>query len=160
MVEKLQHQVSTTYTYDAHNRLSGVEYPGAREELYYDRAGNCTKRCRNGMEELYRYDTCNHLLSHTKEGVTTEYTYDRAGKLTRDSRVAYTYDAFNRTVRVETFDGNIQIKYYDAEGLLIPEVRKNNTASPYGKQPLYMLHFVHGWLLSSSLQLQLNRKMW
>ena len=29
----------------------------------------------------------------------------------------YTYDAFNRNTRVETFDGNIQINHYDAEGL-------------------------------------------
>ena len=27
------------------------------------------------------------------------------------------YDDFNRTVKVETFDGNIQVSRYDAEGL-------------------------------------------
>ena len=30
---------------------------------------------------------------------------------------AYSYDAFNRQTAVETFDGNIQINHYDAEGL-------------------------------------------
>ena len=29
----------------------------------------------------------------------------------------YSYDAFNRTVKVETFDGNVQVNRYDAEGL-------------------------------------------
>jgi len=29
----------------------------------------------------------------------------------------YEYDAFNRNTKVETFNGNIQINHYDAEGL-------------------------------------------
>ena len=32
----------TTYHYDCLNRLSAVEYPGRKEELFYDRAGNRT----------------------------------------------------------------------------------------------------------------------
>ncbi|MGN6711719.1 MAG: hypothetical protein ACTHKA_08830, partial [Anaerocolumna jejuensis] len=35
----------------------------------------------------------------------------------KDGKNQYTYDAFHRTSRVETFDGNIQINRYDAEGL-------------------------------------------
>lgn len=31
--------------------------------------------------------------------------------------MAYTYDGFNRTQKVETFDGKVQINHYDAEGL-------------------------------------------
>ena len=59
----------------------------------------------------------NHLLSHTKDGIKTVYEYDRAGNLVKDDKASYTYDAFNRNIRVETFDGNIQINHYDAEGL-------------------------------------------
>ena len=34
-----------------------------------------------------------------------------------DGRARYAYDAFNRTERVETFDGHVQVNRYDAEGL-------------------------------------------
>ncbi|MGN6715678.1 RHS repeat-associated core domain-containing protein, partial [Anaerocolumna jejuensis] len=45
------------------------------------------------------------------------YTYDNAGNLLKDGKNQYTYDAFHRTSRVETFDGAIQINRYDVEGL-------------------------------------------
>ena len=35
----------------------------------------------------------------------------------QNDKVQYSYDAFNRTTKVETFDGNIQLNRYDAEGL-------------------------------------------
>ena len=34
-----------------------------------------------------------------------------------DGRARYAYDAFNRTERVETFDGHVQVNRYDPEGL-------------------------------------------
>ena len=42
---------------------------------------------------------------------------DNAGNLLVDDKAQYSYDAFNRTTKVETFDGNIQLNRYDAEGL-------------------------------------------
>ena len=35
----------------------------------------------------------------------------------QNDKAQYSYDAFNRTTKVETFDGNIQLNRYDAEGL-------------------------------------------
>ena len=49
--------------------------------------------------------------------MTTQFTYDNAGNLLKDDKAKYTYDAFNRTEKVETFDGHVQINRYDAEGL-------------------------------------------
>ena len=49
--------------------------------------------------------------------MTTPYQYDNAGNLLRDDQADYSYDAFNRTTKVETFDGNVQVNRYDAEGL-------------------------------------------
>ncbi len=94
-----------------------MEYPGWNEELFYDKAGNRTGRVAGGAEERYYYDKRNRLTAQEKNGVHTEYQYDAAGNLVRDDKAAYTYDAFNRNTRVETFDGNIQINRYDAEGL-------------------------------------------
>ena len=94
-----------------------MEYPSYTEELFYDKAGNRTRRIASGVEELYQYDPRNRLTAYTKGGVTTMFQYDRAGNLLADDKARYSYDAFNRTEKVETFDGHIQLNRYDAEGL-------------------------------------------
>ncbi len=116
-LEKYQKHGTTRYGYDSMRRLAKVEYPNATEELFYDKAGNRTRRLYNGAEELYQYDRRNRLTAHTKGGVTSQYEYDNAGNLLKDDNARYEYDAFNRNTKVETFNGNIQINRYDAEGL-------------------------------------------
>ena len=116
-LEKLQKHGTIKYSYDRMNRLQKVRYPNATEELFYDKAGNRTKRLYNGAEELYQYDKRNRLTTYTKGGVTSQFTYDKAGNLLKDDKAKYTYDAFNRNTKVETFNGNIQINRYDAEDL-------------------------------------------
>ena len=108
---------TTRYTYDSVNQLTKIEYPAYTEQLYYDKAGNRSRRITDGTQEEYRYDSANHLTEYTRGGETTTFTYDKAGNLTADDRARYTYDLFNRTEKVETFDGHIQINHYDAEGL-------------------------------------------
>ena len=107
----------TLYHYDPLNQLKKVEYPSYTEELFYDKAGNRTRRIAGGVDELYQYDPRNRLTAFTKGGVTTMFQYDHAGNLLADDKARYSYDAFNRTEKVETFDGHIQINRYDAEGL-------------------------------------------
>lgn len=115
--EKRQTGGTTRYTYDALNQLTRVQYPSHTEELYYDRAGNRTRRVSDNIEELYRHDPRNRLTEYTKGGKTTAFAYDRAGNLLSDDKARYTYDAFNRTEKAETFDGHVQVNRYDAEGL-------------------------------------------
>jgi uncharacterized protein RhaS with RHS repeats len=86
-----------------------VQCPGSWEELSYDKAGNRTRRISPKGEELYQYDSRNRLNSHSVNGIIKDYTYDSAGNLLKDGKNQYKYDAFNRTSRRETFDGNIQI---------------------------------------------------
>ena len=107
----------TLYHYDPLNQLKKVEYPSYTEELFYDKAGNRTRRIASGVEELYQYDPRNRLTAFTKGGVTTMFQYDHAGNLLADDKARYSYDAFNRTEKAETFDGHIQLNRYDAEGL-------------------------------------------
>ncbi len=107
----------TLYHYDPLNQLKKVEYPSYTEELFYDKAGNRTRRIASGVEELYQYDPRNRLTAYTKGGIATLFQYDHAGNLLVDDKARYSYDAFNRTVKAETFDGNIQLNRYDAEGL-------------------------------------------
>lgn len=45
------------------------------------------------------------------------FQYDNAGNFLMDDKTRYSYDAFNRTVKVEIFGGNIQVNCYDAESL-------------------------------------------
>ena len=116
-LEKQQLSGTTRYAYDALNQLVKAEYPTYGEELFYDRAGNRTCRRSAGVEEVYAYDAGNHLIKLTRNGADISFQYDRAGNLVKDDKASYTYDAFNRNTRVETFDGNIQINRYDAEGL-------------------------------------------
>ena len=73
----------THYTYDALNRLAKVEYPFHTEELYYDRAGNRSRRVANGLEKLYQYDPRNRLTEYTRGGMCTTFEYDDAGNLRR-----------------------------------------------------------------------------
>ena len=115
--EKQQKHGVTAYTYDGLNQLVEVKYPDRTETLFYDRAGNRTGRVAGSVEERYYYDKRNRLTAQEKNGVYTEFWYDAAGNLVKDNKAVYTYDAFNRNTRVETFDGNIQINRYDAEGL-------------------------------------------
>ena len=94
-----------------------MDYPAYSEELFYDKAGNRARRLVGGEEELYQYDPRNRLMALTRGGVTAPFQYDNAGNLLQDDKARYSYDAFNRTVKVETFDGNVQVNRYDAEGL-------------------------------------------
>ena len=116
-LEKQQLTGRTLYQYDPLNQLIEVSYQGRTETLFYDHAGKRTERISGGVEEYYSYDKLNHLTDYEKNGIHTEFQYDAAGNLLKDDRASYTYDAFNRNTKVETFDGNIQINHYDAEGL-------------------------------------------
>lgn len=108
---------NTCFTYDVLNQLVKVEYPALTEELFYDRAGNRTRRLANGVEEQYSYDARNRLTEYTRGGQTAHFEYDNAGNLIKDDKSRYEYDEFNRTVKAETFNGQVQVNRYDAEGL-------------------------------------------
>lgn len=117
ILEKRQLGGLTSYSYDRLNRLAAAEYPDQKEELFYDKAGNRLRRICREVEECYEYDRRNRLITYTKGGESNHFGYDRAGNLIRDNYAWYEYDAFNRTAKVETFDGNIQVNHYDPEGL-------------------------------------------
>ena len=56
-------------------------------------------------------------MKFTKNGQETDFKWDNAGNLLQDDKATYTYNEFNQTTKVETFDGNVQINRYDAENL-------------------------------------------
>jgi RHS repeat-associated protein len=115
--QKQQLEGMTQYHYDPLNRLKQVDYPSYTEKLYYDKTGNRSTRLAKGIEEHYNYDPRNRLITYTKAGQTVAFDYDHAGNLLKDDKATYSYDGFNRMVQAETFDGQIQVNRYDAEGL-------------------------------------------
>lgn len=79
-----------------------------------------------GLYTEYAYDG-DEILTSLKTILGQEvladnrYSYDyngnRAEKWQLGGTIRYTYDLFNRTEKVETFDGHIQINHYNVEGL-------------------------------------------
>ena len=112
----------TEYSYDGDRNLAGLRTVLGTEVLadnhyQYDRNGNRTQKQQPGGITRYTYDSLNRLTEYTRGGMRTKYEYDNAGNLLADDRARYTYDAFNRTERVETFDSHVQVNRYDPEGL-------------------------------------------
>ena len=118
---KQQLRGRTYYTYDSINQLTNVKYPDYEEQLFYDKAGNRSKRIVNDVTEYYLYDKRNRLIRQVFQqptGTTAKhYIYDNAGNLMNDGERIYKNDVFNRVTRVETTIGQVQINRYDAEGL-------------------------------------------
>lgn len=69
-------------------------------------------------------------MSGAEQEILSQYQYDAQGNLIQDERARYTVDAVNRVVQAETFDGNIQINRYDAEGLRA-EMEENGRISKF-----------------------------
>ena len=139
---------TTTYTYDAAYRLTGVAYPGGRTATYsYDAAGNRTRLVDSAAGTTdYSYDAADQLLtagatsftydangsrvSRTQAGATTTYSYDFEDRLTGvaapGSTATYAYSGDGlRTAR--TVDGVTTSYVWDASAAL-PETLAATTA--------------------------------
>jgi RHS repeat-associated protein len=94
---------TTTYGYDADNRLASVTLPSGRIITYqYDAAGNRTAVKDNGVTTNY---TANNLNEYTNIGGGAD-TYDPSGDLIGTSgslgNTSYAYDALGRIIAVTT----------------------------------------------------------
>jgi RHS repeat-associated protein len=104
----------TGYAYDPLGRLSVVSRAAATDTYAYDAAGNRTAA--TGQAPTFEPG---HRL--TSDG-TFDYAYDDEGNLVSRSLVAtgatttYTWDAFNRLVRVDHPAGGVTTYRYDAYG--------------------------------------------
>ena len=125
--------VTTTYTYDALNRLTRefiTEPLGAATQVDYgyDAVGNRLSKTVDGLLTVnYAYDANDRLLS---EGSTT-YSYDANGNtLSKNdgSLTSYAYDAENRLIRAQTATDIIDYTY-DANGIRQSQTVNGNTIS-------------------------------
>ncbi|PIU80088.1 MAG: transglutaminase, partial [Nitrospirae bacterium CG06_land_8_20_14_3_00_70_43] len=97
---------TTTYTYDAANRLTAQTNPhGFTVGYAYDASGNLTTLTYPGDKAVtYTYDALNRLATVSNWlGQTATYTYDQAGRLTQlvgfnGTVTTYGYDAADRLI--------------------------------------------------------------
>jgi RHS repeat-associated protein len=83
--------IVATYTYDALNRVTSIDYPGTAEDVTYT-YDNCTAGC--------TYDSAGNLKTRTDaRGITASYSYDALNRLTTvdypgsAEDVSYSYDS-------------------------------------------------------------------
>lgn len=121
---------TTTLSYDLTDRLTRIEYPGARWLQYqYDAAGRRTRLAdHTGHFTQYTYDSVGRLQTARGPGnaLLMLYTYDAAGRVAREDKgngtfTEYTYDSSGRATIVTHHapDGSISAKidyHYDLAG--------------------------------------------
>jgi RHS repeat-associated protein len=119
---------TTSYGYDALDRLTSVARAADTFSYSYDPAGNVTQRTYPGSAaSTYVYDDDGRLASVTRGGATTSYGYDAAGNLTQTTLPASngyvetrSYDRAGRLTEVRNAKAGQTLSYasyaYDAAG--------------------------------------------
>ncbi len=114
--------VTTTYTYDALDRVSGETFSDATHAvtLGYDTLGNPSTRSDASGQTSWSYDTANRLQTKTLPGgAQLIYQYDSVGNLTfvNDGGVItrYQYDKVNELDQVLEPSGRYDVFAYDAD---------------------------------------------
>jgi RHS repeat-associated protein len=128
---------STTYTYDALDRLSSWYDVGSgvTTTYAYDAAGNLTGVHENGVPtESYTFNAGNEI---TNAG----YAYDANGNLTADGTYTYTYDAANQLIEVKQGQTTLASMTYDYAG------RRTSLATAAGTT---YFHWASGLLVAES----------
>ena len=129
---KTENGVTTTYTYDANNRL-------VKEDDIYDDNGNLTEKIGSDEQVRYTYDAENHLIraETTRFGVTivVEYKYDANGnrvKKTIDGTITTSYLVdenrdYAQVLEERDGEGNLLVRYVYGHDL-ISQTRDNITS--------------------------------
>lgn len=112
---------TTTFAYDALNRLTSVTYPGPETQTYsYDAVGNrLTKNA-----ESYSYDDANQMLM----GAGVSYSYDASGNQASRGSDMFTWDHENRMVQA-TIGGVTSTYTYNGDGIRMSRTVSGKTTS-------------------------------
>jgi len=116
---------TTTYAYDALNRLTNVTQPGGLLTIYdYDLHGNLASVTdAETHETTFTYDDLGQVVSTTSPDTgTTGYVYDEAGNAVEKTDAkgitsTYVYDALNRLTDVHFPDSSEDITYNFDQGV-------------------------------------------
>ncbi len=116
---------TTSYTYDALNRLTKTTWPDGSTHTVVYRADNRkqSETDARGVTTTYGYDAAGRLTSVTQSGVSgsTSYGYDETGGKVRQvdalgRTTTWTMDANGRITSRTIGDGSKEASQYDAEG--------------------------------------------
>jgi YD repeat-containing protein len=116
------------YAYDHLFRLIGTDRgqmngsheipsPAFGQDWTLDGMGNFVDFDNGTVHQDRQHNAANEIQSTTIGETTTPLTYDDAGNLTDDGRLRYTYDAWNRQVRVVCDSGSSVLAFYTFDGL-------------------------------------------
>jgi RHS repeat-associated protein len=115
---------TTTYTYDANDRLSSIDYSDSTPDVSftYDLAGRKTAMSDGAGTQSYAYDNSDRLTGVTRGATGFSYSYDSAGRLASrtypdGTTTSYGYDDDSRLSTV-TAGMNTTGYTYDAAGRL------------------------------------------
>jgi len=138
---------TTTYTYDAMNRLTKITAPDQTyTQFAYDYRGRRTSVTdANGKVTSYGYDDADRLTSVTDAAQNlTVYGYDTENNMVAitdasNHETQFSYDALGRVTQV-TFPSTLSEGYtYDAMNNLLSKTDRNQHTVSYGYDPLYRL---------------------
>jgi len=131
---------TTTFSYDALNRLTGIDYsdPGTVDVGYgYDANDNRTSMTDGTGTSSYTYDELDRLLSVTTPGPkVVAYRYDRDGNRTKliypdGSAVNYTFDKVARMTSLSDWASRTVSYTYFPDGALKDTSNPNGTLATY-----------------------------
>ncbi|WP_221227833.1 RHS repeat domain-containing protein [Rhodocyclus tenuis] len=134
--EKNGEAKTTTFAYDALNRMTAVGYPvGNAVSIAY--AKNSKTASRGSLIESTVIDGFGRPTSITLGGVARTYTYDALGRRTFASNpgastgTSYTYDILNRVTRETNADGTYRSYTYGAGTIAVTDERSKVTTQAF-----------------------------
>src|SRR3990172_2084974 len=112
---------STSYGYDALNRLVSWNQGGTTTTYTYDDAGNLTEVKENGSPvKTYAYNAANQIINGG-------YSYDTNGNMTSDGTYTYIYDGENRLKEVKQGANTVASYTYDYMGRRTSSTQSGST---------------------------------
>jgi RHS repeat-associated protein len=137
---------TTTYTYDASNRVETVTTPngtvgGATTTYTYDGTERMPATVTDELSNTWAYDVVDGLVMSMEDpdGVVTDYTYFTNRLLESETRydgatpmtTMYEYDTQGRLVESTSPEGNVTTRSYTAAGLLDYEISADDGRTDY-----------------------------
>ena len=92
---------TTTFDYDAHNRLTTADGLFGTQGFTYDLLGNRTQLTDNALVTDYSLDGLSNRINGSSGNSTVTYLYDENGNTLDDGRHSYSFDAHNRLSNVD-----------------------------------------------------------
>ncbi len=109
--ERQQPGGTTRYTYNSVNQLTKIEYPTYTEQLYYDKAGNRSRRITDGTQE--EGDEINGVVAEPEEEEDCRVIEKEIGEKMFKKEKKYVFSEIINEVKKVYFERGAQALYQD-----------------------------------------------